>query len=75
MWDLLTSFCFVFVIYSWKLPSEEVVHENGRVRRKAIWNDDNDNEGLDDGDDDEVNDGYDEDDHPNSSVKVSKKLH
>ncbi|CAB4014600.1 ribosome biogenesis BMS1 homolog [Paramuricea clavata] len=44
---------------SWKLPSEEVVHESGRVRRRATWEDD---DNVDDGNDDGEEDDYGDDD-------------
>ena len=49
---------------SWKLPSEEVVHENGRVRRRATWEDDDidDDDNVDDGNDDGEEDDYGDDD-------------
>ena len=42
----------------WKLPHEEVVYENERVRRKATWKDEGDH-------DDDSNDDDDEDDDAN----------
>jgi hypothetical protein len=65
---------------SWKLPSEEVVHENGRVRRRATWeDDDNVDDGNDDGEeddygDDDAADSDDEDrDDQNSDIEESDK--
>jgi hypothetical protein len=63
---------------SWKLPSEEVVHENGRVRRRATWeDDDNVDDGNDDGEEDDDDDAADSDDEDrddqNSDIEESDK--
>ena len=75
-----TKVVYFLTARSWKLPSEEVVHENGRVRRRATWeDDDNVDDGNDDGEeddygDDDAADSDDEDrDDQNSDIEESDK--
>ena len=54
----------------WKLPHEEVVYENERVRRRAKWKDGDDHDDEDDGEGDVVE--SDEEDQ-NSDVEENEK--